>query len=60
MCKALEHDNSTLMYVIKIACQNHMYVSRRNWCDCAHLSKDISMIGMNVKQVYNEWYDTVK
>ncbi len=56
MCKAQVHDNSTLKYV---ACQNPMSVSGRNWHDCIHFSQDISMIGMNVKQVYSEWYDTV-
>ncbi len=35
-----------------------MYVSRRNWRDCINVAQDISMISMNVKQVYSEWYDT--
>ncbi len=59
MCKALVHDNSTLKYVAKLACQNPMSVSGRNWCDCINLSQDISMISMNLKQVYGEWYNTV-
>ncbi len=59
MCKALVHDNSTLKYVAKLACQNPMYVSRRNWRDCINVAQDISMISMKVKQVYGEWYDTV-
>ncbi len=36
-----------------------MFVSGRNWCDCIDFAQDISMISMNVKQVYDEWYDTV-
>ncbi len=28
-------------------------------CNCMNLAQDISMISMNVKQVYGEWYDTV-
>ncbi len=36
-----------------------MTVSRRNAHDCVNLAKDTSIIGMNVKQVYSEWYDTV-
>ncbi len=36
-----------------------MSVSGRNWCDCIHFAQYISMIGMNVKQVYSEWYDIV-
>ncbi len=34
-----------------------MSVSGRNWHDCVHFAQDISMIGMNVRQVYSEWYD---
>ncbi len=59
MCKASEHGISKLKYVTKLVCQNSMSVSGRNWNDCVNLSKAISMIGMNVKQVYSEWYDTV-
>ena len=36
-----------------------MSVSGRNWRDCINFAQDISMIGMNVKQVYSKWYDTV-
>ncbi len=59
MCKALVHDNSTLTYVTKLACQNPMCVSGRNWHDCINFTQDISMISMNVNQVYSEWYDIV-
>ncbi len=45
MCEALEHDNSTLMYVTWLVCWNCMSVSGRNWCDCLTLSKYIGMIG---------------
>ncbi len=54
------HDNSTLKYVTKLACRNPMSVSGRNWCDCINVAQDISMISMNVKQVYHELYDTVR
>lgn len=43
----------------KLASQNPMFVSGRNWCDCVNLSQEISMIGMNVRHMYSEWYDTV-
>ncbi len=59
MCKALVHDNSTLKYVTKLACRNPMSVNGRNWRDCINFAQDISMISMNVKEVYGEWYDTV-
>ncbi len=36
-----------------------MSVSGRNWRDCINVAQDISIISMNVKQVYGEWYDTV-
>ncbi len=36
-----------------------MSVSGRNWRDCINFAQDISIISMNVKQVYGEWYDTV-
>ncbi len=55
----LVHGNSTLKYVTKLACQNLMSVSGRNWREYINFPQDISMISMNVKQVYNEWYDTV-
>ncbi len=48
------HDKSTLKYVTKSACQNPMSVS------CVHFVKFaqyISMISMNMKHVYSEWYD---
>ncbi len=60
MCEALVHDNSTLKYVTKLACQKPMSVSGRNWRDCINFAQDISMISMNVKQVYGEWYDKVR
>ncbi len=59
MCKALVHANSTLKYVTKLACRNPMSVSGMNWHDCFNFAQDISMISMNVKQVYCDWYDTV-
>ncbi len=59
MCNALVHDNSTLKYVTKLACQNTMSVSGWNWHDCVNFAQDISIISMNVKQLYSEWYDTV-
>ncbi len=59
MCKALVHGNSTLKYLTKLACQNPMSVSGRNWNDCVTFAQYISKISMNVKQVYSEWYDTV-
>ncbi len=59
MCKALVHDNSTLKYVTKLACQNPISVSGRNWLDCVNCAQYIRMISMNVKQVCGEWYDTV-
>ncbi len=48
-----------MKYLTKLACQNPMSMSGRNWRDCVNLAQDISMIDMNVKQVYSEWYDTV-
>ncbi len=50
------HDNSTLKYVTKLTCRNPISVSGRNW---RNFAQDISMISMNVKQVYGEWYDKV-
>ncbi len=54
----LVHDNSTLKYVTQLACQNPISVSERNWRDCIIFAQDISMISMNVKQVYGERYHT--
>ncbi len=59
MCKTLVHDNSTLKYVTKLACQNPMSMSGRNWLDSIKFAQDISMISMNVNQVYGESYDTI-
>ncbi len=58
MCTALKN-NSTLKYLNKLASQNPMSVSGRNWHDSIHLSQDISMIGMTVKQEYSEQYNIV-
>ncbi len=55
-CKDLQYDNSTLKYVTKLACQNPMSVSGRNVHDYVNFAHDISMIGMNVKQVYNFFF----
>ncbi len=32
----------------------------RNWCDCVTMQNEVSMVDMNVENVYNEeWYDSV-
>ncbi len=52
----MELDTPTLKYITKLACQNLISASGRNWRDWVDLSKNI---GMNVKQLNIEWYDTV-
>ncbi len=60
MCKALEHDNPVVKYVAKVSCLNPMSVSGRNWCDCITIQNEVSMVDVNVKNVYKEeWYDSV-
>ncbi len=60
MCKALEHDNYVVKYVTKVSCLNPMSVSWRNWRDCVTIQNEVSMVDMNVKNVYKEeWYDSV-
>ncbi len=60
MCKALEHDNPVVKYVATVSCLNPMSVSGRNWRDCVTIQNDVSMVDMNVKNVYKEeWYDSV-
>ncbi len=60
MCKALEHDNPIVKYVTKVSCLNPMSVNGRNWRDCVTIQNEVSMIDMNVKNVYKEeWYDSV-
>ncbi len=60
MCKTLEHDNPVVKYVAKVSCLNPMYVSGRNWCDCVTIQNEVSMVDMNVKNVYKEeWYDSI-
>ncbi len=46
-----------MLHVTKPTCQNPMSVSGRNWHGCINFAQDISMFGINVKQVYSEWYD---
>ncbi len=59
MYKALEHDNPVVKYVANVSCLNPMCVSGRNWCDCVTIQNEVSMVDMNVKNVYKgEWYDT--
>ncbi len=37
-----------------------MSVSGRNWRDCVTIQNEVSMVDMNVKNVYkDEWYDSV-
>ncbi len=60
MCKALEHDNPVVKYVAKVFCLNPMSASGRNWRDCVAIQNEVSMVDMNVKNVYKEeWYDSV-
>ncbi len=60
ICKALEHDNPVVKYVAKVSCLNPMYVSGRNWRDCVTIQNKVSMVDMNVTNVYKEeWYDLV-
>ncbi len=60
MCKALEHDNPVVKYVAKVSCLNLMFVSGRNWRDCVTIQNELSMVDMNVTNVYKEeWYYSV-
>ncbi len=60
MCKALEHDNPVVKYVAKVSCLNPMSISERNWCDWLTIQNEVSMVDMNVKNVFKEeWYDSV-
>ncbi len=60
MCKALKHDNHVVKYVAKVSCLNPMSVSWRNWCVCVTIQIELSMVDMNVKNVYKEeWYNSV-
>ncbi len=60
MCKALEYDNPVVKYVAKVSCLNPMAVSGRNWRDCVTIQNKVSMVDMNVKNVYKkEWNDSV-
>ncbi len=47
ICKALDHNIYTLNYVTKLACQNIISVSKRDWCDYVDLSQYIHMFIMN-------------
>ncbi len=60
MCKGLEHDNQVVKYVAKVSCLNPMSVSGSNWRDCVTIQNEVSMVDMNVKNLYKEeWYETV-
>ncbi len=60
MCKALEHDNPVVKYVAKVSCLNPMSVSGRNWRHCVTIQNEVSMVDINVKNVYKEeWYDSI-
>ncbi len=55
MCKALEHDNRA-----KVSYLNPMSVSGRNWHECVTIQNEVSMVNLNVKNVYKEeCYDSV-
>ncbi len=37
-----------------------MTVSGQNWCDCVTIQNEVSMVDMNVKNVYKEeWHDSI-
>ncbi len=60
MCTALEHDNPVVKYVAKVSCLNPMSAIGRNSCDCVTIQNEVSMVDMNVKNVYKEeWYNSV-
>ncbi len=60
MFKALEHDNPVVKYVAKVSYLKPMSVSGRNWRDCVTIQNEVSMVDMNVTNVYKEeWYDSV-
>ncbi len=56
ICKDLEHSSSTINQITKHACMNPMSVYGRNWCDI--ICKN-GYVGMRVKEIYNEWYETL-
>ncbi len=60
MCKALEHGNPVVKYVTKVSCLNTMSVSGRNWHDCVTIHNEVSIVDVNVRNVYKEeWYESV-
>ncbi len=55
---ALEHENPVVRYVAKVACLNYMSVSGKKWRDCVKIQNEVSMVDINVKNVYKEeWYE---
>ncbi len=54
MCKALEQDNAVVKYVAKVSCLNPMSVSGQSWRDCVTIQNEVSMVDMNVKNIYTE------
>ncbi len=54
--KALEHYNSTTNNITRHACRNPMSVCGRNRHDIVGKN---GYVGMNVKEIYNEWYKTL-
>ncbi len=60
MCKALEQDNPVVKYVAKVSCLNLLSVSGLNWRECVTIQNEVSMVDMNVTNVYKEeWIDSV-
>ncbi len=61
MCKVLEHDIPVVKYVAKVYCLNPISVSGRNCHDCVTIQNELSLVDMNVKNVYKEeWYYSVR
>ncbi len=52
----LEHSNSTINHITKHTCRNPMSVCDRNWRDIVCKN---SYVGMSVKEIYNEQYETL-
>ncbi len=54
--KALEHSNSTINQITKYACRNSISVCGTTWSD---IVCKMFYVGMSVKEIYNDWYETL-
>ncbi len=52
MCKALEHENPVVKYVVKVSYLNPMSVNGQHWCDHVTIQNEVSMVDIIIISLF--------